>query len=457
MFVKKKDGKLRLCADYRALNEVTKKDRHPLPLISEALDRLGGAKYFSKLDIKDTYYNIRIREGDEWKTTFSTKLGTYEYLVMPFGLSNAPAPFQPWINEVLIEHIDMCCIVYMDDVLIYSNTLQQHRKDVSNILEAIRKSGMKVKPSICEFHQCGREYLGFIIGQEGVKTDPVKTQAIWDWTAPKKIKEIQCFLGFCNFYRRFIGGFSRTAKPLYARTKKECIGNWEWGDKEQIAFDELRTKLTTAPVLVYFDPLAPTKIETDTSQYVCSGILSQDCQDGKWRPVAYPSKTMSEAECNYDIHDKELLAIVQAFHEWKRYTRGNPKPIRVLRVTDHKNLVTFMTKKQLNEREARWMQELSQYNFKIEYRPGKEGGKPDALTRREGDLPTAGDKRLTRNVGILLPKERYWDIPETEEIKLEVLETTEFQDKDKGEIQKARKLTTRSKTSRETWTKEEKN
>jgi len=144
---------------------------------------------------------------------------------------------------------------------------------------------------------------------------------------------------------------------------------------------------------------------------------------------------MSDAEFNYDIHDKELVAIVQAFHEWKRYTRGNPKPIRVL--TDHKNLVTFMTTKELNERQVRLMQELSQYNFKIEYRPGKEGGKPEALTRREGDLPTAGDRRLTRNVGILLPRERYWDIPEKEEIKLDALETTEFQDKDEGEIQKA--------------------
>jgi len=283
---------------------------------------------------------------------------------------------------------------------------------------------MKVKPSKSEFHQGETEYLGFIIGQEGVKTDPVKTQAIWDWTTPKKIKEIQCFLGFCNFYRQFIEGFSRTASPLYARTKKECIGNWEWGDKEQQSFDELRTKLTTGPVLVYFDPLALTKIETEASKYVCSGILSQQCQDGKWGAVAYRSKTMSDAECHYDIKDKELLAIVQAFHEWKRYTRGNPKPIRVL--TDHKKLVTFMTTKELNERQARWMQERSQYNFKIEYRPGKEGGKPDALTRREGDLPTAGDKRLTRNVGILLPKERYWDIPETGEIKLDLLETTEF-------------------------------
>ena len=158
-----------------------------------------------------------------------------------------------------MEHIDMCCIVYLDDVLIYPNTLQHHRKDVSNILMAIQKSGMKVKPSKCQFHQRETECLGFIIGQEGVKTDPVKTQAIWDWTAPKKIMEIQCFLGFCNFYRRFIEGFSRTARPLYARMKKECVGNWEWGAREQTAFDELRTKLTTAPVVVYFSPLADRK------------------------------------------------------------------------------------------------------------------------------------------------------------------------------------------------------
>jgi len=146
---------------------------------------------------------------------------------------------------------------------------------------------------------------------------------------------------------------------------------------------------------------------------------------------------MSDAECNNDIDDKELLAIVQAFHEWKKYTRGNPKPIRVL--TDYKNLVTFMTTKELNEQQARWMQELSQYNFKIEYRPGMEGGKPDALTRREGDLPTAGGKRLTRNMGILLPKELYWDIPETKEMKVDILEMTEYRDKDQEEIQTASK------------------
>jgi len=214
IFVKKKDGKLRLCADYRALNEVTTKDRHPLPLICEALDRLGGGKYFTKLDINGAYHNIRIREGDKWKTTFSTKVGTYKYLVMPFGLCNAPAGFQGWITEVLIKHMDRYCIIYLDDVLIYSDTIHQHRKAVSNILEARRDSGMKVERCKCEFHKSETEYLGFIIRQEGVKRDPVMTQAIRDWKNPKKMKEIECSLRFCNFYRRFIEGFSRTARQL---------------------------------------------------------------------------------------------------------------------------------------------------------------------------------------------------------------------------------------------------
>jgi len=200
MFIKKKDGKLRLCVDYRELNDMTKKDRYLLPLIGKALDRLQGARFFTKLDIKDAYHNIRIREGDEWKTTFTTKLGTYEYQVMPCGLCNAPAAFQRWINRTLHQFVDICCIVYLDDVLIYSKTKSEHIRDVRAILKAIEKSGMKIQPGKCEFHAAETEYIGFVIGREGIKVDPIKTSAIWEWAKPTKVKEIQRFTGFCNFY-----------------------------------------------------------------------------------------------------------------------------------------------------------------------------------------------------------------------------------------------------------------
>ena len=220
MFVKKKDGSLRLCLDYRALNEVTKKDRYPLPLIGEVLHQLHTAKYFTKLDIKEAYHNVRIKKGEEWKTTFTSKYGTYEYLVMPFGLCNASATLPRWINRTLQRFIDRCCIVYLDDVLIYSDSLEQHKQDVRNIINSIYQSGMRLKSSKCEFHQMETEYLGFIISQEGIKVDPVKTKAIRTWARPTRKKEIQSFLGFCNFYRRFIEGFSKIAKPLYQLTEK---------------------------------------------------------------------------------------------------------------------------------------------------------------------------------------------------------------------------------------------
>ena len=324
---------------------------------------------------------------------------------MPFGLANAPATFQRWVNTALSKYLDVICIAYLDDLLIYSDTFEQHQKDVVKVLEKLREIGVSLKPTKCEFHKEETEYLGFIINREGVRADPTKTEAIRVWTKPQKVKDIQSFVGFCNFYRRFIEGFSRTAKPLYNLTKK--AQKWDWGEKEQEAFEGLKDKLTTAPILRHFDPEAPIMIETDASNYVCSGIISQQDETGIWKPVAYRSKTMTKAECNYDIHDKELLAIMQALREWRKYAEGNPHTVKV--ITDHKNLVPFMTTKELNGRQIRWSEELSKFNIKIEYRPGKEGGKPDALTRRSHDLPGEQDERMTQKQRILLPKEEFFD------------------------------------------------
>jgi len=324
---------------------------------------------------------------------------------MPFGLTNAPAAFQRWINRTLQSYIDICCIVYLDDVLIYSDNMEQLQKDVAAIIRAIRQQGMKLKPSKCEFHQRETESLGFIINNEGVKVDPIKTAAIWDWKAPTNKKGIQEFMGFCNFYRRFINGFSRTAKPLYDRTKKDVT--WEWGNKEQAAFDELRHELCSTPVLTYFKAGRPLLAVTEASQYLCSDILSQQDEDGKWKPIAYRSKTMKPAECTYDVHHKELLAIVQVLKEWRRYLIGSRQHFRVL--TDHQNLIRFTTSKELTGRQIRWSEVLSGFDFKIEYRPGKKVGKPDALTRRKADMPQEGDERLTQKERILLPEEKYFD------------------------------------------------
>jgi len=222
------------------------------------------------------------------------------------------------------------------------------------------------------------------------RLDPIKTAAMWEWAKPTNVKEVQKFMGFCNFYRQFIEAFSRKARPLYQLTRKDK--KWEWGKEENQAFNEIRTHLTSASTLMHYDPQQPITIETDASNYVTAGILSQPRRDGKLHPVAYQSKTMTKAQCNYDVHDKELLAIVKALKDWRRYVSNTEDRITIL--TDHQNLVPFLTTKKLVGRQIRWTEILSQYYIKIEYQPGKEGGKLDTLTRRAGDLPKNNDERI---------------------------------------------------------------
>jgi hypothetical protein len=233
--------------DYRGLNAINIKDRTPLPLIGKALDRLSKAKVYTKLDMKDAYHHLRIAKGDEWKTAFRTKYGLYEYLVMPFGLTNAPALFQRWMNEVLSDYLDIFCIAYLYDILIYSNDIETDRKHVKMILKRVEEVGLILKASKCEFHTDTTEYVGYIIVPTGISMDPKKVKAVEEWWEPTNVQGVQSFLGFANFYRRFIRDFSKITAPLTKLTRKDMP--WEWNDVAQAAFEQLKAAMISQPIL----------------------------------------------------------------------------------------------------------------------------------------------------------------------------------------------------------------
>jgi len=387
LFVPKPGGKLRMCIDYRQLNAITIKNRYPLPRISELHDRIRGAKWFTTLDLRGAYNLIRMKEGEEWKTAFRTRYGHYEYLVMPFGLTNAPASFQSLVNDVLRDYLDQFCVAYLDDILIYSETLDEHIEHVRKVLRALQKKNLLVKLEKCEFHKQSVKFLGFILTINGIQMDEAKVKAVLDWPQPTTVKELQSFLGFVNFYRRFIEGYSRITAPLTNMTRKDPDGcskqgrqSFTWGKEAESSFQELKKRFTSAPILATFDPERRIVLETDASDYAIGMCISQPDDEGRLRPVAFYSRKMIPAELNYEIHDKELLAIVEAFREWRVYLEGPKYPVKVY--TDHKNLLYFTTTKVLNRRQVRWSETLANYNYEILYTKGKDNAKADALSRR---------------------------------------------------------------------------
>lgn len=392
LFARKPGGGLRFCVDYRGLNAITIKNRYPLPLIRETLAQLSQAKYFTKLDVVAAFNRIRIKAGQEWMTAFNTRYGLFESLVMPFGLSNAPATFQAYINETLRPFLDIFCTAYIDDVLVYSNDLATHKLHVQSVLQALQDAGLQLDVKKCEFDQTEVKYLGMIISTEGVRMDPDKVDAIVNWEAPINVKDVQAFLGFSNFYRRFIRSFSRIVRPLVSLTKKDAKFNWTATCQE--AFQTLKSLFTSAPILRHFDPSKETIVECDASDFVSSGILSQYDSDGTLHPVAFMSKKYDPAECNYEVYDKELLAIVRCFEDWRPELQGTAHQVTV--ITDHSNLRYFMTTKQLSRRQVRWSEFLSQFDFIVKAIPGKDNGKPDSLTRRSQDLPKDEDDARVR-------------------------------------------------------------
>ncbi|RAL60857.1 hypothetical protein DID88_010182 [Monilinia fructigena] len=411
----KPGGGVRICQDYRGLNNVTIKNRYPLPIVRETLDALCNATVYTKLDIIAAFNKLRIAEGDEWKTAFITRFGLFESLVMPFGLCNAPASFQHYINHTLFNELDKYCTAYLDDVLVYSADKSEHREHVRTIVQKLADAGLQIDINKCEFETVSTRYLGLIITTNGIQMDPEKVTAIMSWEQPLSVKDLQRFLGFANFYRRFIKDFSKICRPLNDLLRKD-IG-WIWDASHRDAFATLKDAFITAPVLAYFDHNKRTVLETDASDWASGGVLSQYDSDGLLRPVAYFSAKRSAAECNYEIYDKELLATIKSMEEWRPELQGSQQEFEIL--TDHKNLEYFTTTKALNQRQVRWSEFLSHYNFRIVYRPGSKAIRPDALSRKREDRPnfaTGDDERLKNRERIVLPADKF-DIDLYNELK----------------------------------------
>ncbi|KAH6591102.1 hypothetical protein BASA50_009103 [Batrachochytrium salamandrivorans] len=347
-FVKQKD-KLRLCMDYRGLNKNTIKDRNPIPLISEMLRTLSSGKVFTTLDLRGAYNLLRIKDGDEQKTSFITKYGQFEFLVMPFGLANAPAQFQRMMNSLFQDMISKFVLVYLDDIVIYSDNLVDHKTHVRSVLRILSDNRLFCKPEKCHFYQTEIRYLGYTISSNGIRMDPSKIESVQNWPTPKKVHDLQVFLGFANFYRALIPDYSNITCHLTKLLKKDIP--FIWGPDQEKAILDLKNAFSVGDFLAHPDDSRPFILETDASDFAISGILSQYDDKDSLRPVAFYSRQMNDAERNYEIYDKELLAVVDSFKHWRHFLQGGLHPIMVL--CDHKNLEYFMTTKKLTRRQAR--------------------------------------------------------------------------------------------------------
>jgi predicted aspartyl protease len=307
LFVQKKDGSMRMCVDYRALNKITVKNRYPLPRIDEMLDRLHGAKHFSKLDLASGYHQIAMAEADIHKTAFRTRYGHYEFTVMPFGLCNAPATFQRLMNDIFQPHLDQFVLVYLDDILVYSRTAAEHEAHVAQVLNLLREHKLRAKRSKCEFGCSKVEFLGHVVSAQGIATDPKKVEAVRSWPVPKTPTELRSFLGLANFYRRFVKGFSTIAAPLTQHTSLQPGETLPWGADEQRAFEALKEALSSTPVLCAPEPSGEYILRTDASATGIGAVLTQK-QNGRERVVAYHSRKLIAAERNYPTHEQELFS-----------------------------------------------------------------------------------------------------------------------------------------------------
>ena len=379
-FVKKKDGKERPVQDYRKLNEITIRNTYPLPLIKDLIRTLVKKKWFTKFDIRWGYNNVRIKDGDQWKAAFKTNRGLFEPTVMFFGLTNSPATFQTMMDATFRDEIASGdVIIYMDDILIATNgSLQDHKAKVAHVLQKLKDNDLYLKPEKCHFHKEEVEYLGVIVGKGQVKMDPVKVQGIADWPTPTNLHELRSFLGFGNYYKDFIKDYSLITRPLHDLTRKNA--QFIWDTQQEAAFTLLKRLFTSYPVLRNPDPHKRYILDTDASKFAVGATLSQDYSDGR-HPVGFFSKSLTPAERNYDIYDRELLAIIYAIKAFRYLLLGAQEKFLIR--SDHQNLKYFKSPQKITPRQARWHEFLQDYNFELIHFPGKSNTIADLLSRRK--------------------------------------------------------------------------
>ena len=375
IFVRKKDGSLRMCVDYRGLNRITVRDRYPLPRIEELLDRLKDAKIFSKLDLRSGYNQVRIEEGDIEKTAFSTRYGLFEFCVLPFGLTNAPATFMRMMNALFEGELDKFVQVFLDDILIFSPNIDEHLKHLQAVLTTLRKHQLFAKLSKCEFGLSSVTYLGHIVSDKGIATDPEKVKAVQEWPPLKNVHEVRQFLGLAGYYQKFIVKFAEIAAPLSDLVREDTT--WAWGATQIAAFEGLKKALMSTPVLMVPDPHKDFVVETDASGFAIGAIISQKDEKGHRRVVSFASRKLTGPEGRYPTHTKELLAVHYAFGKFRHYLHGPHVTI----LTDNESLKYLKTQQHLDNQQAGWLRFLEQFDYEIVYRAGELNDGADALSR----------------------------------------------------------------------------